>query len=64
MVPTGPSQVQNVSVADVHDMGVVMQAGGMILVSQPVTREVPGPVQCLKRGTVGAFKDKSQGAGT
>ena len=37
MVPIGPSQVQSVSVADIHDMGVVMLAG--------VTRDlVPQPV--------------------
>ena len=50
MVPIGPSQVQNVLVADVHDMGVVMLAVvTRSLVPQPVQLEVPGPVQCLKR---------------
>ena len=50
MVPIGPSQIQNVSAADVHDMGLVMPAGvSRALVSQPVLLGVPGRVQCLKR---------------
>ena len=45
MVPIGLSQVQNVSAANVHDMGVVALAGVMMaLVPQPVVLEVPGPV--------------------
>ena len=43
------SQVQTVSVAGVHDMGVVVLAGvTMTLVTVPVVLEVAGPVQCLK----------------
>ena len=45
------SQVQTVSVADVHDMGVVVLAGVTVtLVTVPLVLEVAGPVQCLKRG--------------
>ena len=50
MVPIGPSQVQNVSLADVHDRGVVTRAGvTKALVPHPVLLEVLGSVQCWKR---------------
>ena len=50
VVPIGPSQVQNILVTDVHNMGVVTLAGvTMALVPQPLLLEVPGLVQCLKR---------------
>ena len=41
MVPIDPSQVQNVSLADVHDRGVLTRAGvTKALVPQPVLLEV------------------------
>ena len=50
MGPIGPSQVQNVSVADVHDRGVVTRAGlTKALVPVPGLLEVPRSVQCRKR---------------
>ena len=50
VVPIDPSQVQNVSLADVHDRGVVTRAGvTKALVPQPVLLEVPGSVQRCKR---------------
>lgn len=64
MVPIGPSQVQNVLVADGHDMGMVMLAGGA---------EGSGATACVTGGSragavpeddaVGAVKDTLLGAG-
>ena len=50
MGPIGPSQIQNVSVADIHDGDVVTRAGlTKALVPLPGLLEVARSVQCRKR---------------